>query len=103
MADYFAFPLWAEPDEGPVTEGGYWFGNLSPGDLPLSDSLVAELQEWAEMHDRLLGPEFRWPSPQAKAGFVAEGRQLVVLVREELGPGYEVGYFDESTGRVEYE
>lgn len=89
MADYGAFPLWADQA-----------GDLDTGELPLSASLVAELQEWAETHDRLLGPTFEWPSRQAKFDFVAEGRRLLDLLREELGPGYEVVYFDDIAGRV---
>jgi len=100
MADYGAFPLWAVPDEGRSPADHFWAGGLSPGDLPLSASLIAELQGWAEMHDRLLGPTFEWPSEQARVAFVAEGRRLLVRVREELGSDYEVVYFDETTGLV---
>ncbi len=81
----------------------WWAGGLAPDDLPLSVSLIAALQDWADEHDRLLGPTFEWPSTEAKVAFVADGRQLLARVREELGPGYEVVYFDEVTGRVEEE
>jgi hypothetical protein len=56
---------------------------------------------WVEEHDRLLGSAFEWPSEEVKAAFVADGRQLLARVRAELGPDYEVVYFDEITGRVE--
>jgi hypothetical protein len=120
MADYGAFPLWAVPDEAPWPRAGdhfwtsarrpddvspatveVWAGELTPTDLPLSASLIAALQHWADEHDRLLGPTFDWPSDDAKATFVADGRRLLDLVRAELGPGYEVAYFDEITGRLE--
>ena len=100
MADYGAFPLWAVPEEGRSLSDPFWFGGLSPDQLPLSAPLTADLYEWAETHDRLLGPMFEWPSEQAKSAFVAEGRRLLVRVREELGPSYEVVYFDEIAGLV---
>ena len=122
MADYGAFPLWAVPDEEPLPHtGGHfwtaerpsddlssstddlWAAGLSPDSLPLSASLVAALQDWVDEHDRLLGPTFEWPSEEAKAAFVADGRQLLARVRAELGSDYEVVYFDEITGRVEAE
>jgi hypothetical protein len=89
MADYGAFPLWA-------VDGG-----LEPDALPLSPALITDLQTWADEHDRLLGPTFEWPSDQARARFVADGRRLLARVRDELGPGYQVAYFNETTGRVE--
>jgi hypothetical protein len=103
MADYGAFPLWAVPDDGSVSADDFWVGGLAPDELPLSASLVAQLQGWVDRHDRLLGPRFEWPSEQAKVAFVEEGRRLLGLVRDELGSGYEVVYFDEITGRVEDE
>jgi hypothetical protein len=120
MADYAAFPLWAVADEAllpqaddyswtaerpsgdvPSSTVDVWAGGLAPDGLPLSASLVAALQGWADEHDRLLGPTFEWPSEEAKVAFVAHGRRLLARVRAELGPAYEVGYFDEITGRVE--
>jgi hypothetical protein len=47
MADYGAFPLWAVPDDGSVSADDVWVGMLAPDELPLSASLVAELQGWA--------------------------------------------------------
>jgi hypothetical protein len=122
MADYGAFPLWAVSDEEPLPQAGdyfwtaerpsdalssstedLWAGGLAPDYLPLSASLIAALQGWVDEHDRLLGPTFEWPSEEAKAVFVADGRQLLARVRAELGSDYEVVYFDEITGRVEEE
>ena len=104
MSDYSAFPLWAEPDKGPVSaDDDFQPGELDPEDLPLTAALVAELQGWAELHIRLLGSAFEWPSEQAKVAFAAEGRRLLARVRDELGSDYEVLYFDEVTGRVEHE
>lgn len=97
MADYRAFPLWAEPHAADDLR----VGGLGPDELPLSAALVADLREWADRHDRLLGATYTWPSEQAKADFVDEGRRLLARVRGELGPDYEVVYFDEITGRVE--
>lgn len=120
MADYGAFPLWAVPGDLPSPPAAdhfwtaerpsddssspaweVWAGGLAPDALPLSEALIAALQDWADEHDRLLGPTFEWPSAEAQAAFVADGRRLLGRVREELGPGYEVVYFDETTGRVE--
>jgi len=100
MADYRAFPLWAVPDDAPGPADDLWCGELAPDALPLSASLVADLRGWADRHDRLLAPGFAWPSEHAKAAFADEGRRLLARVRNELGPAYDVVYFDETTGRL---
>jgi hypothetical protein len=99
MADYSAFPLWAVPSH----PGDYeWCGMLPPERLPLSASLVEQLQRWADSHDALLGPEFEWPSEEARDAFVDQGRRLLPLLRDELGRvGYEVVYFNDTTGQLE--
>ncbi|XVV10372.1 hypothetical protein ACQP2X_36825 [Actinoplanes sp. CA-131856] len=83
MADHWAFPLWSR------------HGMLSPGDLPLSAELEARLERWGDRYSDELGPEFEWPSDQARAAFIAEGRQLHALVSRELGDLYEIIYVDD--------
>jgi hypothetical protein len=96
MADYFAFPLWAvasgEPD-------ATWSGMLSPEALPLSASLVEKLQHWADEHDELFDSEFEWPSEEARTAWIDRGRQLALQLRAELGPAYEVAYFEQEETR----
>ncbi|MFC7546258.1 hypothetical protein [Plantactinospora sp. GCM10030261] len=96
MTDYTAFPLWGIADEG--RWGG---GMLSPAALPISAELVDRLWRWAAVYDQLPENNFQWPSAEVEAEFHAEGRRLHGLLRDELGPEYEVWYFDEATGGVE--
>ncbi|MFF5078745.1 hypothetical protein ACFY36_16960 [Actinoplanes sp. NPDC000266] len=83
MADHWAFPLWADD------------GMLSPGDLPLSAGLEARLERWGDRYSAELGPEFEWPSEEARMAFIAEGRQLHALVSRELGDLYQIIYVDD--------
>jgi hypothetical protein len=67
MADYGAFPLWAVADEESLSQAeayfwtaerppddlssstvDLWAGGLAPDALPLSASLIAALQAWAD-------------------------------------------------------
>jgi hypothetical protein len=96
MTDYTAFPLWGIPDEG--RRGG---GMLSPGSLPISQSLEEQLESWAATYDRLLETEFEWPSEAALTEFVGEGRRLWSLLQQELGPDYTIVYFNEATQQTE--
>ncbi|XVU23170.1 hypothetical protein ACQPZJ_38810 [Actinoplanes sp. CA-054009] len=83
MADYGAFPLWTQ------------YGGPAPEELPLSPELVARLERWGERYSDELGPEFEWPSEEARVAFIAEGRQLHALVSRELGELYEITYVDD--------
>ncbi|WP_210833917.1 hypothetical protein [Micromonospora sp. C31] len=96
MTDYTAFPLWGIPDEG--RWGG---GMLSPGSLPISQSLKEQLQSWADTYDRLPETGFEWPSEAALTQFVEEGRRLWRLLQRELGPDYTIVYFNEATQQIE--
>ena len=89
MTDYAADPLWMR------TSDGKGRGMVPLATLPLSPQLRRRLRAWAAAYEALLAPDYRWPSPAAYAEFVDEGRRLLVLVREELGAGYDVQYFEE--------
>jgi hypothetical protein len=91
MADYFAFPLWAV-GSGDLDES--WSGMLTPDVLLLSASLVEQLQHWADQYDTLFDTEFEWPSEEARIGWINQGGRLAAQLRAELGPAYEVEYFE---------
>lgn len=94
MADYGAFPLWwlNRRSGGPTGD---------PDELPLSPELKTRLLAWAAVYDQLARTNYEWPSDHARAVFVQQGRALLADLREELGGGYELWYFDESTRRLE--
>lgn len=94
MADYGAFPLWWLNRRG----GG---PGIHPDALPLSPELKMRLLAWAAVYDQLAQTNYEWPSGQAQAAFIRQGRALLAELREELGDGYEVWYLNESTGRLE--
>ncbi|MEV4348031.1 hypothetical protein AB0J83_26545 [Actinoplanes sp. NPDC049596] len=82
MAGYGAFPLWG-PD-----------GMIAPDELAPAPPLVARLERWADRHDRELGPGFEWSSEEARLAFIAEGRQLLALLRRELGDSFDITFVD---------
>jgi len=94
MADYGAFPLWWLNRRG----GG---PGIHPDALPLSPELKMRLLAWAAVYDQLMQTDYEWPNDQALAAFVRQGWALLAELREELGPGYEVWYFNESTSQLE--
>lgn len=93
MADYQCFPLW--------WLGGRPIGMIEPDVLPLSEELKRRLSGWAAVYDRLMQTDYRWPTAAAQAAFVREGRVLLAALRDALGPGYEVWYFNDLTGQLE--
>ncbi|CUU53656.1 hypothetical protein Ga0074812_101154 [Parafrankia irregularis] len=84
MADYYAFPLWTGD------------GMLSPEALPLTDGLRDELALWSAEYTRTLSDNgYDWPNEQVQADWNGRGYALAVRVAQELGPSYEVVFFDE--------
>lgn len=91
MADYGADPLWHRGVDG----GGV--AMISLDTLPLSTALKSRLRAWAHRYDILMqAGGYAWPDPATKAAWITEGRALLAPVRRELGPGYDVAYFEES-------
>jgi hypothetical protein len=101
MWDYTAFPLWYL---GP-NPGNY----VGPMERHVSESLAMALQAWSDEWTTVMwgtnGPDAKdWKPPPAarQAVWVRRGRQLLAQVRCELGPDFEVGFFDEETAEVEW-
>jgi hypothetical protein len=90
MCDYYADPIWTE-------SGG---GMIALDRLPLGADTKQALRAWAESYDALADHGYEWPSPEYKRDFDAEGRRLWAIVRNELGPDFEVGYHSEIDGRI---
>jgi hypothetical protein len=92
MPEYCAWPLW-ERDPQRV-------GPINPSSLPLSAPTVAALGAWASWHESFLNfaspLDSRTVSPDEQAAFSAEGRRLWRVLREELGPDYEIAYFEDG-------
>ena len=91
MADYHTFPLWSR-DSG---------DNIGPDDLPISPGLRDALRAWAARYDATLNEEYPpdsgFASAEEEHAFTADGLALARRVAAELGPGYQVEYFDGST------
>ncbi|HEU5008465.1 MAG TPA: hypothetical protein VFT67_15930 [Jatrophihabitantaceae bacterium] len=88
MADYLADPLWYRSTTG-VGES-----MVSLERLQLSADLKSRLRAWARRFDALMDTDYEWPSRMEEATWEAAGRALLEPLREELGPGYDVQYFD---------
>ena len=86
-ADYSAFPIWPNATN---TRGVH-----IPEDLNLSQGLLADLEQWAEVHDRArTAPrDFAWDERVASERiWIEQGRSLAERVQKELGDGYDVFY-----------
>lgn len=89
MADYNGYMLWRHdpPDIGPI----------HPEKLPLKPETIQRLHVWAERYNDSLNwddPAHTEPwSPEETQEFEEEGVRLWRLVREELSPDFEVGYY----------
>lgn len=46
--------------------------------------------------------DWQEPTAEARSEWDRRGRELHLAVQRELGADYEVGYFDEATGEVEW-
>ncbi|MCE7007914.1 hypothetical protein LWC34_34595 [Kibdelosporangium philippinense] len=78
-------------ESGPVWLAGG--GPVSAYELPISDTLAAELWEWAGIYD---GDGFE--TLQAEQQFAERGEALAKRLAVELGDGYAVSY--EHNGAV---
>ena len=93
LADYNCYPLWLAGQEG--------YENVSPDKLGLSSKLRQAINDWAEEYDQTYND-----ADPASSGFrtgdaekrhSARGEELATRVKEELGEGYSVSYFNGST------
>ncbi|CAM3657288.1 hypothetical protein KIPE111705_19195 [Kibdelosporangium persicum] len=92
MAGYQCSPLWLTGSNGG--------GNLSVYELPISDTLAGELWEWAGIYDGTLDRDPRssgFSTEEAGRRFVERGAELAKKLAAELGDGYVVSYFDNTT------
>lgn len=92
MADYMADPLWTR------TSSGLGECSISLESLPLSRRLREQLRAWAARYDARLHTDNKWQSQEDEALWLSDGRALLTSVREELGPDYDVQYFEEPPG-----
>ncbi|ALG13193.1 hypothetical protein [Kibdelosporangium phytohabitans] len=92
-ADYERSPLWLAGAEGR--------GNLSFYELPISETLAADLWEWADDYedtrDREDPARSGFPTPEAGRRFAEMGEELAKRLATELGDEYVVSYFDYTT------
>jgi len=91
LPDYSAHPLWTvEPGTS---------GPLDPRRLPLRPQTLARLLAWSDKYDAQLDLNDPVNSPFLDGPelyeFEAEGIRLWLLLRGELSPDYEVGYFSQ--------
>ncbi|MEZ0165855.1 hypothetical protein AB2L27_13940 [Kineococcus sp. LSe6-4] len=83
-ADFGADPLWRHvAGRGP--------GMVRLDRLPLSAQLTADVRAWARRHDELQDPPNPVRGTPAELGeWVRTGSELLVRLRAELGPRFEV-------------
>ena len=93
MADYLAEPLWSRSATGAGA------CSMSLDGFSLSAELKRRLRDWAARYDALMQTGYEWPDPAYEAVWIADGRALLEAVRTELGPDYDVEYFDETSRR----
>ena len=62
--------------------------------LPLGAELEGRLRAWAARFDDLMDTGFQWPSRRDEITWVGDGRVILQTLQQELGPGYDVQYFD---------
>ena len=89
MPDYDCFPLWAH--------GNNEVGNIDPASLPISNSLISRLNEWAAEYDKTLDqnypPNSGFQNKEAEVKFVIRGYSLAKELKAELN-SIEVIYYD---------
>ena len=69
---------------------------ISLDSLPLSSGLKLRLRAWSDRFDELMNTDYQWPSGAEEAAWDNEGRGLLGCLRDELGAGYDIGYFTDS-------
>jgi hypothetical protein len=87
MPDYGCWPLWLEED----------LEDFDTEELAIQPETRFRLKRWAAVHDAMLnwddpGNTPDWP-PEVSHWFDQEGIALWRILREELGPEYEVSYY----------
>jgi hypothetical protein len=87
MCDYLTDPLWTADRQC----------SLSLEDFPITESTKTALRAWTRWYDTLLERDFEWPAEEESA-HQREGRRLWHVLADELGPEYEVGYYDSALG-----
>ena len=94
MADYHCWPLWRH--------GGSEVGNIDPRTLGLSTALQVRLKRWAEDYDShldLSDPAAVSWTQEEETAFDCEGRKLCTALATEVGPSFDVFFFDQRTAR----
>ena len=90
MADYFVDPVWLR------TVDGRGSVSLRLERLSLSEGLIVRLRAWAARFDALQHSDYDWPDEATRMQWTEEGSRLTDEVRDELGPDYDVQYFQEQ-------
>jgi len=79
-----------------------WWNNADPAepaerdDLPVSDSLWGQLTRWSKRMEATTSkanPQDGYVAGQELEQWVAEGHELWLRLREELGPAYSVTFW----------
>lgn len=86
-AEIECFPTWLEHPGGDLE-------NVSPHELPISPSLAAALDGWAERWDAIYDMDdpasAAFASEAQERRFRADGAELAARLRAELGAGWAV-------------
>jgi hypothetical protein len=92
LADYECYALWIDDDEG--------HRNVDPagGEIEISRELVGDLNEWSAEYSAILNHEdpaaSGFESLDVEEDFVARGLGLAWRVKHEIGPAWNVQYFN---------
>jgi hypothetical protein len=96
MAEYGGTVLW-HFDSSAV-------GPVDPDELPLSDDLKKQLDDWAKTYDRTLNAsspsDSGFESSEEENAFEAEGLRLFHALKTELPETTRVVYFSEKRGKL---
>ena len=97
--DWAAGGIWIVPTPEEMTAPGPG-ARLTAGGAPkdrhatwrglLSDELIDALQAWNDYGEEVMGIDGHRHSHAERVAFWARGRELAILVQQQLGPDYEV-------------
>jgi hypothetical protein len=94
-ADYDCYPVWIRRADG--------LDNIRPSDLPISPQLQNDLDNWGEEYDATLVRDdpgvSGFLSDRAEESFASRGAGLARRLKRELGPEWQVTYFDAREAR----
>ena len=96
LADYDCYALWIDDDEG--------YRNIDPADekIRLPRELIKDLNAWSAQYSATLNNEDPMSSGfenlEIEKGFVARGLGLARRVKHEVGPTWNVEYFNITKG-----